>query len=165
MSVFARLLPHPATSLLLFIGWLLLQRSVSPANLLLAIIIAFTLPLLTRRFWPEQVSIRHPLTLLRFIVLVLRDIAVANFNVARLVLGPRHAIRPGFVRLALDLENDFAITVLISTVSLTPGTVSAELSPDRRYLTIHYLSCNDEAALVEAVKRRYEAPLREIFEC
>jgi multicomponent K+:H+ antiporter subunit E len=161
----ARLVPHAATSGLLFIGWLLLQRSLSPGNLLLAAVLALGLPLFTQRFWPQRVPIGRPLTLLRFIVVVLWDIAVANFNVALLVLGPRRAIQPGFVRLALDLDSDFAITLLLNTVSLTPGTVSAELSPDGRHLTIHYLSCDDEAALVETVKRRYEAPIREIFEC
>lgn len=165
MSVLARLLPSPATSVLSFVGWLLLQRSVAPGQLLLAAVLALALPLFTRRFWPEQVPIGQPRTLLRFLAVVLWDIIVANIHVALLVLGPQRAIRPGFVRLALDLDNDFAITLFANTVSLTPGTVSAELSADRRYLTIHYLSCDDEAALVATVKRRYETPIREIFAC
>ena len=165
MRLLGRLFPHPFTSLLLFAGWLLLQHSLSPGSVLLALGTAFALPHCTRRFWPESVPIGRPLTMLRFAATVLHDIVAANFGVARLVLGPQDAIRPGFVRLSLDLDNDFAITLLANTISLTPGTVSAELSNDRRYLTIHYLACDDEAVLVDTVKRRYEAPIKEIFAC
>jgi len=165
VSTLARLLPHPAISALLLAAWLLLQRSVSPGHLLLGALLAFALPAFTRRFWPEQVRLRRPGTLARLVAVVLWDIAIANFEVARLVLGPRRDLQPGFVRFALDLDNDFAVGALANTVSLTPGTVSAELSADRRHLTIHYLACDDEAALVETVKRRYEKPIKEVFGC
>jgi multicomponent K+:H+ antiporter subunit E len=48
---------------------------------------------------------------------------------------------------------------------LTPGTVSAKLSEDRRTLLVHTLDVDDEAALVAEIKQRYETPLKEIFEC
>ncbi|HAR04393.1 MAG TPA: cation:proton antiporter, partial [Pseudomonas sp.] len=52
-----------------------------------------------------------------------------------------------------------------SIISLTPGTVSACLSPDRRVLMVHALDVPDVDALISDVKRNYEAPLLEIFEC
>jgi len=165
VNAFRRLLPHPATSALLLVAWLLLQGSLSPGHLVLGGVLAISLPRFTRRFWPEQVRLARPWVLLRFVAVVLWDILIANFGVARLTLASRAAIRPGFVRLALDLDNDFATTVLASTVSLTPGTVSAELSADRRHLVIHYLVCDDEALLLDTIRRRYEAPIKEIFRC
>ena len=165
MSVARRLLPHPITSVLLALLWPLLQQSMSVGNVLLGLAFGVLIPLFTRRFWPEHVQVSHPLTLLRFLVLVMWDILAANFSVARLALGPLSAIQPGFARLPLELENDFAITILASTVSLTPGTVSAELSADRSHLVVHYLVCDDEAELLRSIKQRYETPLREIFEC
>jgi len=165
VSAARRLLPHPATSVALLVVWLLLQRSVAPGHLLLGALLAVAVPLFTQRFWPERVRIARLRAVPRFVAIVLWDIVVANFGVARLVLGPRAAIRPGFVRLAVDLDNDFALTVLASTISLTPGTVSAELAADRGHLIIHYLDCDDEAALLRTVKQRYEAPIKEIFGC
>ena len=165
MSATQRVFPHPITSVMLAVVWLALQQSLSAGHLLLAAVLGTLVPLFARRFWPDPVRVARPLVLLRFGVVVLWDILAANFGVARLTLGPVSGIRPGFVRLPLDLEGDFALTLLASTVSLTPGTVSAELSADRRHLLIHYLSCDDEAELVRSVKQRYEAPLKEIFPC
>ncbi|PKN32477.1 MAG: cation:proton antiporter, partial [Deltaproteobacteria bacterium HGW-Deltaproteobacteria-19] len=93
------------------------------------------------------------------------DIVVANLTVARLILGPTRLLRPAFIRLPLDLKNDFAITLLAHTISLTPGTVSAQVAEDRQSLLIHALDLDDEALLVERIKQRYEAPLKEIFPC
>lgn len=165
MNAFNRLLPHPVTSAALLAAWLLLQGTPSPGHLLLGSVLAVAIPRFTRRFWPEQVRLARPWVLVRFLAVVLWDILAANFGVARLTLGPRADIRPGFVRLALDLDNDFAITVLASTISLTPGTVSVELSADRSHLIVHYLACADEDELVATVKQRYEAPIKEIFRC
>ena len=102
---------------------------------------------------------------MRFIVVVLLDIVVASFTVARLTLAPTAKLRPRFVRVPVALADDFALTALASTISLTPGTVSAELSPDREHILIHALDVDDEAALVRTIKERYEAPIKEIFQC
>ncbi|TVP55306.1 MAG: cation:proton antiporter, partial [Halomonadaceae bacterium] len=64
----------------------------------------------------------------------------------------------------LALTDEFAITMLASTISLTPGTVSAGLSPDRQTLLIHALHEPDPAALIAHIRSRYETPLKEILE-
>ena len=58
-----------------------------------------------------------------------------------------------------------AISMLVCVVSLTPGSVSADLSADRRTLLVHALDVPDEAALIAEIKSRYEAPLKEVFPC
>ena len=55
--------------------------------------------------------------------------------------------------------------VLASTISLTPGTVSANLRMDGKSLLIHALNVDDEEALIEQIRERYERPLKEIYEC
>ena len=97
--------------------------------------------------------------------MVHRDILVANMAVAKLILGKPERLRPAFVEVPLDTDNEFVITVLASVVSLTPGTVSADISADRRTLLVHGLDVEDRAALVASIKQRYEAPLKEIFGC
>ena len=108
--------------------------------------------------------IRRPLTLLRFLGVVLYDILIANFMVAYLILrGPRH-LEPGFVVMPLPLRSDLAISLLANTISLTPGTVSAWLCPDRTPPGGSRPRCGGPPGLVETIRRRYEAPLREVFE-
>lgn len=160
-----RWLPQPLFSLFLWLVWLLLVNTVAPGHLLLGALLAVILPLLTSRFWPDQPRIHSPWKLLRYIAVLLWDIGLANLAVAKLILGPTHKLHPAFIRLPLDLESEFAITVLASTISLTPGTVSSDLSPDRKTLLIHALDVADEAEVIAHIKQRYEQPLKEIFKC
>ncbi|WP_127476985.1 Na+/H+ antiporter subunit E [Sulfurivermis fontis] len=159
-----RLLPQPLFSLFLLVVWLLLVNTVAAGQVVLGTLLAVALPLLTQRFWPDRPRIHSPWKLLRYIATLLWDIGLANLTVARLILGPTRKLRPAFIHLPLDLHNEFAISVLASTISLTPGTVSSDLSPDRKTLLIHALDVESEAAVIAHIKQRYEQPLREIFE-
>ena len=158
-------LPHPPLSLLLLLLWLLLNNSAAPGHLVLGGLLGWLIPVFTKRFWPKPVGMNRPGLVLRFAGRVLWDIVVANFVVARVLLGPKEAIRPAFVRVPLDIEGDFPLTVLASVVSLTPGTVSADIDPEHRYLLVHALSVEDTEALVQQIKTRYEAPIKEMFPC
>ena len=159
------MLPHPLLSLVLLLLWLLLNDSAAPGHLVLGTLLAVSIPLYTRRFWPEPARVRRPGLALRFAGRVLGDILVANFKVARVVLGPKEAIRPRFVHVPLDVRGEVAVTVLASVVSLTPGTVSADLDSERRHLLVHALSEDDPVELIRQIKTRYEAPIMEIFAC
>ena len=159
-----RLLPHPMLTPILAGIWLLLVNSTAPGHVVLGLLLGWLLPLFTLRFWPDPVRIRRPLVLLRFIVVVLFDMLVANVTVARLILGRPQTLQPSFVEFPLTLQSDLAISLLANTISLTPGTVSARLSEDRARLLIHALHVTDHDALVGNIRKRYEQPLREVFE-
>lgn len=159
-----RLLPHPLLTLLLWGLWLLLANSLGMGQVLLGLLLAWVIPLLTMRFGNELVVVRRPLVLLRFIAVVLYDILVANLTVARLILGSQSRLRPSFIVMPLELRSDMAIALLASTVSLTPGTVSAYLSADRRRLIIHSLHTENPDEIIREIRERYEAPLKEVLE-
>jgi len=158
-------LPQPLLSLLLLLTWLLLSNSSALGHVVLGALLGWLIPLLTVNFWPERTSIRKPGVLLAFIGRVLIDIVIANWAVAIIVLTrPSRSLRPALVELPLDLRSELAITLFANTISLTPGTVSADLAPDRSSLLIHCLDLDDEIALIADIKSRYEAPLKEVFE-
>jgi multicomponent K+:H+ antiporter subunit E len=102
--------------------------------------------------------------LLRFTAIVLYDILVASIAVARLIIGRQEALQPAFIVMPLLLRSELAISLLANTISLTPGTVSAYLSADRRCLVVHSLHTTDPDELLETIRERYEAPLKEILE-
>ncbi|MDR5866604.1 Na+/H+ antiporter subunit E [Halomonas koreensis] len=158
-------LPIPLLSLLLLVVWLLLVRSLAIGHLLLGGLLAVAIPLFTYRFWDVQPDVKRPWLLLRFVARVLGDIIVANFQVAWLIVNPWQRTRPHFVEYPLMLEERFTITLLANTISLTPGTVSANLRMDGRTLLIHALDVKDEDALIAQIRDRYERPLKEIYEC
>jgi len=159
-----RLLPHPILTPVLTLIWILLSNSLDPGNLLLGLLLGWAIPIFTLRFWPDRIRIHRPLTLLRFIGLLLHDILTANLTVAWLILRGSRRVAPGFVVVPLDLRSDLGISLLANTISLTPGTVSAWLDPERRNLVVHGLNVRNPEALIESIKQRYEAPLLEIFE-
>ena len=161
-----RLLPAPLLSAALFVLWLLLNQSLSPGNLLLALVVAWLVPLLTRGLRPLPVRIRRPGTVLRLGLTVVADTVASNLAVARLLLAPgrpRHAA--AFVHIPLELRDPNALAVLAMIVCITPGTSWAELSSDHSVLLLHLLQLQEsDAAVVAEIKERYERPLMEIFE-
>ena len=156
-------LPAPLLSLAVFVVWLLLVGTVEPAHLLLAAVLAWLLPLVAQRLRDEPAGMRRPVVAARLALRVLWDIVLSNIEVARRILGPVSGIRPGFVWVPLDLSNSHGIAALAGIITMTPGTLSAELSADRRHLLVHCFHLEDAAATVAQIKRDYETPLREIF--
>jgi multicomponent K+:H+ antiporter subunit E len=159
-----RLVPAPLLSATLFVVWLLLANTLDPAHVVLGALLAVVVPWFTERLRPERPRVRRPLVIARLGLTVLWDIVLSNIEVARRILGPEDAIRPAFVWVPLDLSDPHAIVSLAGIITMTPGTLSAELSADRRYLLVHAFNVDDEPALIAQIKARYEAPLKEIFE-
>jgi multicomponent K+:H+ antiporter subunit E len=159
-----RWLPTPLLSILLLVVWLLLVRSIAFGHLLLGTFFAILIPLFTYRFWDLEPHVGRPLLLARFLLRVLADIVIANLEVAWLIVNPRRRLRPHFIEYPLMLEKRFTITLLANTISLTPGTVSANLRMDGETLLIHALDVEDDDALIATIRERYERPLKEIYE-
>ncbi len=158
-----RLLPSIPQSLTVFFFWLLMAEDYSPGNIVMALLLAWTMPLMAARLEREFARLGRLRGLFRLVGRLIWDIIVANVTVARQVLGSNDRLHSRFVWLPLDLTNIHGISALTSVITLTPGTVSAELSEDRRHLLIHCLSTDDPDALIAEIKTRYEAPLREVF--
>ncbi|GKT24660.1 Na+/H+ antiporter subunit E [Acidovorax sp. SUPP3334] len=160
-----RLFPAPLLSVALFVLWLMLNRSVSAGQIVLAAFVAVAIPVLTRGLRPLPVRIRRPGTVLRLVFAVLADSVVSNLRLLRLLAWPSNRPHPpGFVQIPLDLRDPNALAVLAMIVCITPGTSWAELSLDRSILMLHVLELDDKQAAIDHVKTRYERPLMEIFE-
>jgi multicomponent K+:H+ antiporter subunit E len=159
-----RLWPAPLLSVTLFFAWLTLNGSASAGHVLLALALAWFVPWLTAAQRPDRPKPKAWGRVLRLAGVVLKDIVLSNIEVARRVLGPESALSPGFVWVPLTLRDPHGIVALAGIITLTPGTLSAELTPDRRHLLVHAFNVSDPDALVAEIQQRYEAPLREIFE-
>lgn len=159
-----RFYPHPGLTLLLLILWILLLNAFSVGGILLGLVLATIVPIFTAPFWPDRPTMRLGWPLLSYGLLVVGDIVLANFQVARLILFRRNRdLRSGWLAIPLDLRTAEAITLLAGTISLTPGTVSTDISTDGRHLLVHALDIGDPTAEVARIKARYERRLLEIF--
>ena len=159
-----RLLPHPGLSAMLLIVWLLMANSITVGGIVLGSLFALILPKFTEPFWPDRPRMRFRSAFLGYLAIVIFDIVVANFQVAGLILFRRNRdLRARWLVVPVELSTPEAITMLAGTISLTPGTVSSDVSADGRYLLVHALYVADEAAEVARIKSRYEARLQRIF--
>ncbi len=158
-----RLIPHPGLSVLLVLVWLLMANSLSFGALVLGIIIGVLLPLYTAPFWPRRPKVRFGYGI-AYVLLVLWDIVVANFEVAAIILFRRSSdLQPHWLIIPLELDTPEAITVFAGTISLTPGTVSTDVSACGQYLLVHALDTADPEAEIARIKQRYEARLKKVF--
>ena len=86
----------------------------------------------------------------------------ANLTVALIVLSPRLRIRPAIVAYRTDLRSSAAITALANMITLTPGTLTIEISSDQRTLYVHALDMNDKERLLESIRYSFERHLLEL---
>ncbi|MFN4191625.1 MAG: Na+/H+ antiporter subunit E [Tabrizicola sp.] len=160
-----RLFPHPYLSLTLVVLWFMLVNQWKLGSLVMAIILATILPLVTSAWWPNRARVRHPLRLLSYTALVFWDIIVANFQVAYVILFiPRDKVQSRWLTVPLDLTSPEAISLLAGTITMTPGTLTSDMSACGRALLIHSLHAPDPDAVRDQIKSRYEARLKRIFE-
>lgn len=165
MKLLQRLLPHPVLTLLLTLTWLLLVNGYSLNSLVFGFGLGLVIPFVTQPFWPDRPRLVKPLKIIEYILLVLYDIVVANVVVARIVVFKSNADRqPNWVTIPLDLRTPEAITALAGTITMTPGTLTADVSAEGHALLVHCLDAPDPDAVRDDIKQRYERRLMEIFE-
>ena len=160
-----RIFPHPLLTLLLTLVWCLLTNTPSSGAVAFGLILGILIPILTAPYWPKRPVMQKPYRMVSYILIVVWDIIVANVQVALIVLFKSNAkMQPNWVCIPLDLRTPEAIAILAGTITLTPGTVSADLSDEGHSLLVHALDAPDPAAVREEIKERYERRLKEIFE-
>lgn len=158
------LFPFPLLSVALAAAWLMLTE-ISAAHAVLATVLATLIPVAVAPFLEHLSRVGAPGAAVRLALIVTWDIVLANVAVARLVLGPLERMRPRFVTVPLEVTHPHSISLLASIITMTPGTVSADVSDDQATLLVHVLDCPDPAQTVAEIKSRYEKPILEVFRC
>ena len=95
---------------------------------------------------------------LRYVFIFARELTLANYEVAKLVLSPRLRIHPGFVAVPMDADTDFEVTSLANSITLTPGTITVHLPEERHVIVVHALNVTEDPETVrQGIKRELEA--------
>ncbi len=103
----------------------------------------------------------RPLYVVKFILLFIKELLRSSARVAVYVLRSNPPIRPGVIAIPLDCKTDLEITLLANAISLTPGTLSLDVSDDRDKLYIHAMHVNDADMLRVHIKTGLERSLLE----
>ena len=151
-------------NVLLALAWVAVTGILSALNL----VFGFVLGALALSLIREQVGSVGYLSRLRRIValfaLFLYELVVSAFRVAKLVLSPRMDVAPGIFAYPLKLRRDQEIALLANMITLTPGTLSVDVSEDRRTLYVHAMDARDPDQARADIADGFERKIMEAFE-
>jgi multicomponent Na+:H+ antiporter subunit E len=105
-------------------------------------------------------KVPQTLSLLMFFI---KDVIHSNIRVAREVLSPRRKGRAGIVAVPLSIKSDFEIVLLVSLITLTPGTMAIDVSGDRKILYVHTMFVTSADDVRESIKNGLERRVLELF--
>jgi multisubunit Na+/H+ antiporter MnhE subunit len=101
--------------------------------------------------------------ILLFMLIYLREVVMSTWRIARLVLSPRLDLKPRFVEVPLNLQGEMPRFLFACLISMTPGSLSVGINPDRGLLMVHLLDAPDPEAAIREIKEVFEQPLIRIF--
>lgn len=147
-------------NLILALVWGAITASFALANLLFGFALGFvSLWLVRHRFDPHNFT--RPQRVLSLAWLFLMELFLSAFRVARDTISPRLGFRPGIIAVPLDVDREIEIMLLANLISLTPGTLSVDVSSDRSTLYVHAMDVDDPEALRREIKDGFERRIME----
>ncbi|TCR93224.1 Na+/H+ antiporter subunit E [Rhizobium sp. BK376] len=151
-------------SLLLAIVWAAMTGSASVPNLLLGFVLSAAVLAIVGVPYGGRLGLRRMWRILSLAILFLRELLKSAWAVAMTVTRPNMMVKPGIFAFPLTVDSDFEITLLANLITLTPGTLSVDVSDDRRTLYVHALDCSDPDGLKRSIAEGFERKIREAFQ-
>lgn len=151
-------------NIFLALVWAAVTGQVTVMNLITGFVLGYSVLWLVRRaVGPSSSYFLKVRQVVGFAVFYLWELILANLRVAYDVVTPTHHMRPGILAIPLDAETDVEITMLANLITLTPGTLSLDVSTDRRVLYIHAMYIDHADAVRRRVKRGYERRVLDVL--
>lgn len=150
-------------NLILMLAWVAMTGSASALNLAFGFILGLFATWLIR----EQLGTAHYFNRVGKVVslagLFIKELLLSAVRVAFLVLRPKLVTKPGIIAFKLRVDRDFEIALLANLITLTPGTLSVDVSTDRKFLYVHCIDCSDIDAVKHDIANGFENKILEAF--
>lgn len=150
-------------NILLALAWAAVSGNFSLANIIFGFFLGAGALYLIREQAGALGYFRRGTKLVSLAALFVYELVMSAWRVAVLVLSPRMDLKPGIFAYPLKADRDFEITLLANLITLTPGTLSVDVSEDRKYLYVHAIDCSDPDALRRDIERGFERKIMEAF--
>lgn len=148
------------------VGWAAATGNMSIENLIFGLAVAGLGLFLVRDRLKGPRLLLRTLRFISLVLLFLRELLMSAVRVGWLVLrlDMRKHLRPGVIAFPLTVKKNGEITLLANLITLTPGTVSVDVSDDRKFLYVHALQVEDREALIQDIAEGFEKKIMEVFE-
>ncbi|MBM4461438.1 MAG: Na+/H+ antiporter subunit E [Chloroflexi bacterium] len=151
-------------NVLLALAWVALTGQFTPANLALGFALGYVMLWVAQRAGKRQAYFGKVWQVVSFAAFFLWEMAKANLQVTYYILAPHRKMRPGVIAVPLDARTDMEITLLANLITLTPGTLSLDVSADRRVMYIHSMTLGDETdKFRRQIKEGFERRVLEVL--
>lgn len=150
-------------NILLALGWMAINADFSLSGFVAGFVLSHLILWLARPLFPEQRYFRRLWGGLGYFIWLVKEIFVSGWKVALGVLGIGDPIRPAIIAIPLDARTDLEITLFACSITLTPGTLTLDVSPDRRTLYVHAMFASDPDAVRDDTKATMESRILKVL--
>lgn len=150
-------------NIMLASGFMIALDSFTLGTLLAGLLVGYGALWLTRPLYGDSAYFNRVPATLRLVVFFIKALIISNLRVLWDVVTPAHISRPGIIRLPLDARTDFEIMLVANLISLTPGTLSVDLSDDRRTLYVHVMFLENIEEMRRELKEGLERRVLEVL--
>lgn len=150
-------------SLMLAIIWAAITGSATIHNLVFGFVLSGAALWIVRDEMSAAGYLLRIGRILSLLLLFFKELALSAFKVAVLVTRRNMDLKPGIFAFPLTVDRDFEITLLANLITLTPGTMSVDVSKDRKFLYVHAIDCSDVEATKREIADGFERKIMEAF--
>lgn len=150
--------------LVLALTWVALTGNVSLPGFVMGLLLGVIIVQLFGRRATKvlDLHVHHVWPLIQLCFIFIYELVVANLSVLVKAFSPKLNIKPGIIKVPIDIEGAFWITTLANMVTLTPGTLTVEVAPDNKYFYVHCLNIDNEAETIASIKDTFEKKILEV---
>ncbi|MFC6039506.1 Na+/H+ antiporter subunit E [Paenisporosarcina macmurdoensis] len=142
--------------------WMFLTISFNASTFIVGFLLGALMLWITKGFFPGRFYMNRVWAVIKLITLFLKELVMANIQVLFLIVQPKMPIKPAIFALPTVLEKDWEITLLSNLITLTPGTLVIDISPDSKTLYIHALHYDDADEAIDSIKNTFEKAIQEV---
>jgi multicomponent Na+:H+ antiporter subunit E len=142
--------------------WMFLTISFNASTFIVGFLLGALMLWITKGFFPGRFYLNRVWAVIKLISLFFKELVMANIQVLFLIVQPKMPIKPAIFALPTVLEKDWEITLLSNLITLTPGTLVIDISPDSKTLYIHALHYDDADEAIDSIKNTFEKAIQEV---
>jgi multicomponent Na+:H+ antiporter subunit E len=142
--------------------WMFLKVSYDSVTFFVGYFFGLVIIFTFRRFFNSRFYLYRVIAVFRLFFIFIRELIMSNIAVLKVILKPKLDMKPGIFALKTELQSDWEITILANLITLTPGTLVIDISPDNQTLYIHAMDIDDVDDAINSIKNTFEKAIMEV---